>query len=298
MSNKFFILGEQTEDEKPKTLEELLTPSIKVTPVNSGFLVSWSVSNVVLLANAKVKLSYAIHTPENIVNVYDVTGLNHFLIPFLQHYQYGQKYQWVKLTVEKRIENKLTIVETKWHQLFGTSDNLLDYVSGIQRLFIEGQSSVLLFLYKLKYGGELCSKCFNYTLMKPSDPFCPECLGTGFKDGYWPAKPIKALIIGSPQKVLVRKYYLDTPTAWTFRTMSEHFIGTGDVLFLPATGTWLTVSHLVEQRYGAIPFTSIVFCAELDEDSIQARALEVPPYDIKEADLNIKLLPTMPDVEK
>jgi len=291
-----FSLRDETGENKPKTIEQLLTPEIQIVPVNNGYLVTWSVSNVYLLANSKVTLLYAIHSKENIEKQVDVTGLNYYLIPYLQHYPYGQKIQWVKLRVEKQTTAGQLVVETPWRELYTTEDPIFNYVTQIQQRFIESRNSVTLFLYKLRYGGELCTKCFNYTLMKPSDPFCPECLGTGFKGGYWPAQPIRALIIGSPQKVLIRKYYIDSPTAWTFRVMADKWLAVGDVLFLPMTGTWLTVSHLIEQRYGAIPFTSIVACSELDEDSVQARKLVVPSYDRKDIDLNLNISPKLPEV--
>lgn len=59
------------------------------------------------------------------------------------------------------------------------------------------------YLMKARQWGKKCSRCLDFGTGRPTDDRCPECLGTGYKDGYYEAMPL-CIIDQAPQRAEAR----------------------------------------------------------------------------------------------
>jgi hypothetical protein len=255
--------------------------------------VRWYVTNPLMLANAQLKLERYLHSQDNKIEEWDVTGTSYKVVDVIQRYPYKQYSQWFRLVITKNGITKAT----EFVPAIDSDDKTYEALVKLVNQFVKGRSATIAFVYKLKYGGELCDVCFNPTLLKASDPFCPVCLGTGYKGGFNEPVKTKVIIVSAPQRAVVRKVYIDTPSNWVIRAPVEIPLSVNDVVYLPHGQAWLTVSHVVEQRYGAVPVAQIASLTQEDEDSVYARYLTVPDYDPDEKDISPKIVPRMPDEE-
>jgi|GEM_PF-4090098 len=111
-------------------------------------------------------------------------------------------------------------------------------------------------LLKKRTWGEHCSKSWDSTLFRDTNPNCPECFGTGWTGGYFTPIPFKAMINAAPKYNQILMFGEWKPSDVMLYTLNYPLLNCRDVVVDDEAKRWLVVQirqikklgYLIEQQ--------------------------------------------------
>jgi hypothetical protein len=242
--------------------------NMQVYPTEKNVIVSWEYIKALEAGNL-LWLELYFGNTDNMILRFDVTGQRYLQIP--RNLTYNEQYELsvrLRILVETETPNVYNEMPGIYIPVVNTEDLLHDYaIDTIKQLFMKYQG-VNVNIFTVKYGGAKCPRCFNHALRKASDPYCPECFGTGYQGGY--NKPIftQAFLVSLPQKQKNNNPFIQFNKSWYLLLPADIILSPEDLIYVNSLGLFLKVSEVSPIRLGVVPVAYKLVCTEVPNPNL------------------------------
>lgn len=231
---------------------------MRVYPAAGGFVVRWNpVPLVIFLFRGRRD-----GVPEA---VFDVTGRASFFDEYRVWPFFEEVWYWIS-------DEKGTVLEKA--RAVPQDRLVLLAIERIEEMAkVQGIPVALLFA---KVGGKTCPRCYDKTLKKPTDPFCPVCLGTGFEGGY--VGPVKTYAVKQSSFVRGKKNVdpiVQTFDSATFSLSSKFPLSPKDLVVDLQSGGIYKVVAVEERLEKGIPVSQTCQATLLERQNPAYKAFKI-----------------------
>ena len=119
-----------------------------------------------------------------------------------------------------------------------------------KRIVLEKLSGRKFFVLRRRTWGDHCTKCWDTVLFRAADPYCPECYGTGWTQGYFSPIPFYGMITPSPERNQIMMFGEWKPSDTLLEMLSYPILREKDVVADDSGNRWVAVQIQKVEKLG------------------------------------------------